>query len=45
MYRKPFIIAEAGCNHMDRMDIDIAKDLIKTAAHFCRADAIKQQKK
>ena len=26
MYKKPFIIAEAGCNHMGRMDI--AKDLM-----------------
>lgn len=43
MYNKPFIIAEAGCNHMGCMDI--AKDLIETAAHFCKADAIKFQKR
>jgi N-acetylneuraminate synthase len=43
MYKKPFIIAEAGCNHMGRMDI--AKDLIDTAAHFCKVDAIKFQKR
>lgn len=43
MYKKPFIIAEAGCNHMGQMDI--AKDLIETAAHFCKADAIKFQKR
>lgn len=43
MYKKPFIIAEAGCNHMGRMDI--AKDLIETAAHYCKADAIKFQKR
>ena len=43
MYKKPFIIAEAGCNHMGRMEI--AKDLIETAAHFCKADAIKFQKR
>lgn len=43
MYRKPFIIAEAGCNHMGKMEI--AKDLIETAAHFCKADAIKFQKR
>lgn len=43
MYKKPFIIAEAGCNHMGRMDI--AKDLIETAAHFCKVDAIKFQKR
>ena len=42
-YQKPFIIAEAGCNHMGRMEI--AKDLIETAAHFCKADAIKFQKR
>jgi len=43
MYKKPFIIAEAGCNHMGQMDI--AHDLITTAAHFCKADAIKFQKR
>jgi N-acetylneuraminate synthase len=39
----PFIIAEAGCNHMGQMEI--AHDLIKTAAYFCKADAIKFQKR
>jgi len=43
MYQKPFVIAEAGCNHMGQMEI--AKDLIETAAHFCKADAIKFQKR
>ena len=43
IYRKPCIIAEAGCNHMGQMEI--AKDLIETAAHFCKADAIKFQKR
>lgn len=42
-YRKPFIIAEAGCNHMGNMKI--AKDLIETAARYCKADAIKFQKR
>ncbi len=42
-YNRPFVIAEAGCNHMGNMDI--AKDLIETAAHFCKADAIKFQKR
>lgn len=42
-YKKPFLIAEAGCNHMGQMKI--AKDLIETAAHFCNADAIKFQKR
>lgn len=43
MYNKPFVIAEAGCNHMGQMEI--AKKLIETAAHFCKADAIKFQKR
>lgn len=43
MYEKPFIIAEAGCNHMGQMKI--AKDLIVTAASFCKVDAIKFQKR
>ena len=43
MYQKPYIIAEAGCNHMGRMEI--ARDLIQTAAIFCKADAIKFQKR
>lgn len=43
MYKKPFVIAEAGCNHMGQMEIP--KDLIETAAHFCKADAIKFQKR
>ena len=43
MYNKPFIIAEAGCNHMGQMNI--AKDLIEVAAHFCNVDAIKFQKR
>ena len=43
MYKNPFVLAEAGCNHMGQMDI--AKDLIETAAHFCKVDAIKFQKR
>lgn len=43
MYKKPYIIAEAGCNHMGQMEI--AHDLINTAAIFCKADAIKFQKR
>jgi len=42
-YSKPFVIAEAGCNHMGQMEI--ARDLIETAARFCHADAIKFQKR
>lgn len=43
MYKKPYIIAEAGCNHMGQMEI--AHELIKTAAIFCKANAIKFQKR
>lgn len=43
MLRKPYIIAEAGCNHMGKMEI--ARDLINTAAIYCKADAIKFQKR
>jgi len=43
MYNKPYLIAEAGCNHMG--NIDIAHDLIKTAARYCKADCIKFQKR
>lgn len=42
-YRKPYVIAEAGCNHMGQMEI--AHELINTAAVFCKADAIKFQKR
>ena len=43
MYNKPFVIAEIGCNH--KGDMKIARDLIRTAAHFCKADAVKFQKR
>ncbi len=43
MYDKPFVIAEAGCNHMGQMEI--AHELINTAAIFCKANAIKFQKR
>lgn len=42
-YNKPFVIAEAGCNHMGQMEI--AKEMIETAAVFCKVDAIKFQKR
>lgn len=41
--QKPFLIAEAGCNH--KGDMKIARDLIETAACYCGADAIKFQKR
>ena len=37
------VIAEAGCNHKGEMKI--AKELITTAALFCKADVIKFQKR
>lgn len=42
-YLKPFVIAEIGCNH--KGDMEIAKKLIKTAAIYCEADAVKFQKR
>lgn len=42
-YKKPYVIAEAGCNHMGQMEI--AHELINTAAIFCKVDAIKFQKR
>ena len=43
MYNKPYVIAEAGCNH--KGDMEVAHNLINTAAIFCKADAIKFQKR
>jgi N-acetylneuraminate synthase len=37
------VIAEIGCNHMGKMDI--AKELISVAAHVCKADYAKFQKR
>lgn len=42
-YKKPYVIAEIGCNHMG--DMQIAKDMIDTAATFCKVDAVKFQKR
>lgn len=42
-YKKPFVIAEIGCNH--KGDMTIAKELIKVAKIFCDADAVKFQKR
>ncbi len=42
-YKKPYIIAEIGCNHKGEMTI--AKELIKVAKIFCNADAVKFQKR
>lgn len=43
IYKKPYVIAEAGCNHKGEMEI--AKELIRVAAQLCNADAIKFQKR
>lgn len=40
---QPKIIAEIGCNH--KGDMNIARDLIMTAATYCKADAVKFQKR
>ena len=42
-YLKPYVIAEIGCNH--KGDMEIAKELVKTAAIYCKADAVKFQKR
>jgi N-acetylneuraminate synthase len=39
----PKIIAEIGCNH--KGDMAIAKDMIMTAASYCKADVVKFQKR
>ena len=42
-YKKPYVIAEIGCNHKGNMEI--AKELIKVAKIFCNVDAVKFQKR
>lgn len=42
-YKKPYIIAEIGCNH--KGDMQIAKELISMAKIFGNADAVKFQKR
>ena len=42
-YKKPYVIAEIGCNH--KGDMEIAKELIKIAKIFSNADAVKFQKR
>lgn len=42
-YKKPYVIAEIGCNHKGEMEI--AKELIKIAKIFCNADSVKFQKR
>lgn len=40
---EPMIIAEIGCNH--KGDMNIAKEMILTAATYCKANAVKFQKR
>lgn len=42
-YKEPVVIAEIGCNH--KGDMEIAKEMIKMAAVYCNADAVKFQKR
>jgi len=39
----PQVVAEIGCNH--KGEAELAKELIRTAAQFCRVDAVKFQKR
>lgn len=39
----PKVIAEIGCNH--KGDMEIAKEMITTAAIYCKADVVKFQKR
>ncbi|WP_374157616.1 N-acetylneuraminate synthase family protein [Mycobacterium sp. G7A2] len=43
MVETPKVVAEIGCNH--KGELDIAKELISTAAIFCKADYVKFQKR
>lgn len=40
---KPKVVAEIGCNH--KGDMEIAKEMIKIAAVYCKADVVKFQKR
>lgn len=42
-YKRPILVAEIGCNH--KGDIEIAKEMISIAKHFCHADMVKFQKR
>ena len=43
MFPKALVIAEVGCNH--RGDLEVAKEMIRSAKFFCDADVIKFQKR
>jgi sialic acid synthase len=40
---RPVLIAEIGCNH--KGEISIAEEMVETVARFCKADAVKFQKR
>ena len=42
-HKTPRVVAEIGCNH--KGDMDIAREMIETAARFCKADFVKFQKR
>lgn len=42
-YEAPYVIAEIGCNH--KGDMEIAHQMIQSAAKFCKVDAVKFQKR
>lgn len=43
IYKEPNVVAEIGCNH--KGEIEIAKEMIKTAKIFCKVDYVKFQKR
>ena len=43
MSKAPLIIAEIGCNH--KGDMEIAHEMIETAAKYCKVDIVKFQKR
>lgn len=42
-FQVPKIVAEVGCNH--KGDMEIAREMIKTAAEYCKVDVVKFQKR
>lgn len=43
MTRAPIVVAEIGCNH--RGDLETAREMIRVAAHYAKADYVKFQKR
>ncbi len=41
--KNPIVIAEIGCNH--KGDMEVAHEMIKVAAQFCKVDVVKFQKR